>query len=61
MAIAKFGDEACNDRSFVARLREGKHEVRWSTMRKVRSFMVEHEASASQVGAGAAGPAQAAE
>jgi len=52
MAIAHFGDEACNDRSFVSDLRETKREFRWSTMEKVRAFMARHRAGHAAAGAG---------
>lgn len=41
MSISKFGDLACNDRNFVADMRRGQRECRFSTIRKVEAFMAE--------------------
>jgi aspartate carbamoyltransferase catalytic subunit len=41
MAISRFGDLAVNDRSFVTDLRDGKRDVRSSTIERVDKFMDE--------------------
>lgn len=45
LSASKFGKEAVGDRNFVFDLREGRRDLRLSTVEKVREFIRSQEAA----------------